>query len=46
VETHGFTVGYFLPRLRRWGWIGFASHAHGGSTGFSDWSDTVQHMCM
>jgi len=19
VETHGFTVGYYLPRLRRWG---------------------------
>jgi hypothetical protein len=20
VETHGFTVSYFLPRRRRWGW--------------------------
>ena len=26
--------------------INVQMRAHGGSTGFSDWSDTVQHMCM
>ena len=25
VETHGCTVGYYLPRLRRWGRIGFVT---------------------
>jgi hypothetical protein len=28
------------------GAIDFVNRAHGGSTGFSDWSDPVQHMCM
>jgi hypothetical protein len=26
--------------------INIQMRAHGGSAGFSDWSDTVQHMCM
>ena len=40
VATHGCTVGYFLPRLRRWGWAVFEADTNSRNR---LWFDTDNH---
>jgi hypothetical protein len=36
VNTHGFTVAYYLPRLRRWEWTGARARAAASRNAGSD----------